>query len=152
MHWLEEFEDVVNKVKKSWLQEQKKEILVGIQGDWNVCQLSFLVTLLLNCLMSARIREGGRGKNTTLNFIKYISLFHQRLFVTQKLLFSVASQGDQDGTRTYPYPSQGGLLEIPYRRGAHKRKKNNIRKREEWIKTGISGENRGRDKHQMPPL
>ena len=40
------------------------------------------------------------------------------MFVTQKLLFSVASQGDQDVTRTYPYPSQGGLLEIPYRRGS----------------------------------
>ena len=66
--------------------------------------------------MSARVREGG-GENTTLNFIKYISLFHQHLFIAQKLLFSIASQGDQDGTRRYPYPSQGGLLEIPYRGG-----------------------------------
>ena len=82
--------------------------------------------------MSARVREGG-GKNTTLNFMKYISLFHQHLFIAQKLLLSVASQGDQDGTRRYQYPSQRGLLEIPYRRGegAHKQKSNNKIKREE---------------------
>ena len=59
---------------------------------------------------------GGRGKNTTLNFIKYISLFRQHLFVAQNLLFSVASQVDQDSTRKHPYASQEGLLEIPQRR------------------------------------